>query len=280
MKVAVTVWEDTVSTVCDFSNRLLLLDVTGDRVGKRSSIPFEDGKLLERVRQLEALGVDVLLCGAISGPLERMIRGAGVKVIPYLRGSIDDIVRAYLEGGLSDTRFILPGCGPPADRGRGRGHRRGGFGCWPAEDTETGSGRRDPAHRKGQNPEKRMINMKIAITASGEGLDSNVDRVFGRARYFLITDREGAAVEVLENRQNVNAAQGAGIQSARLIANRAVDLVLTGNVGPNAFRALEAVSIKVCQFGSEVMTARDALEAWKAGRAQEVAAPTAKGHGF
>ena len=122
--------------------------------------------------------------------------------------------------------------------------------------------------------------MKVAITASGEDLNSPVDRVFGRARYFVITDPEETSVEVLGNSQNVNAAQGAGIQAAQQIANKCIDVVLTGNVGPNAFRALDAVSIKVYQFGNDVMTVRDAVAAWKEGRLQEVKAPTAKGHGF
>jgi predicted Fe-Mo cluster-binding NifX family protein len=122
--------------------------------------------------------------------------------------------------------------------------------------------------------------MKVAITASGGDLNSPVDRVFGRARYFVITDPEETNVEALENSQNVNAAQGAGIQSARQIANKSVDVVLTGNVGPNAFRALEAVSIKVYQFESDTLTVRDALTAWKEGRLQEVKAPTAKGYVF
>ncbi len=126
MKVAVTVWEDTVSTVCDFSNRLLVFDVMGNEVKNRSFIPFETGILPERVNQLEALEVEVLLCGAISRPLERMIRASGVKVIPCLRGSIDEIIRAYLDGGLPDSRFILPGFGPEAGRVRGRRRRRGG----------------------------------------------------------------------------------------------------------------------------------------------------------
>jgi len=78
----------------------------------------------------------------------------------------------------------------------------------------------------------------------------------------------------------VNAAQGAGIQAARQIANKSVDILLTGNVGPNAFRALEAVSIRVYQFESDILTVRDALTALKEGRLQEVKAPTAKGHGF
>ncbi|MCK9362425.1 MAG: NifB/NifX family molybdenum-iron cluster-binding protein [Syntrophales bacterium] len=122
--------------------------------------------------------------------------------------------------------------------------------------------------------------MKVAITASGENLNSPVDRVFGRARYFVIADPEETNVEVFENSQNVNAAQGAGIQAAQQIADKCVDVVLTGNVGPNAFRALDAVSIKIYEFGSGVLTVHDALAAWKEGRLQEVKAPTAKGHGF
>lgn len=127
MKVAVTIWEDTVSTVCDFASRILVLDVTGDEVKSRSSVPFETRMMQDRVNQLGALGVDVLLCGAISRPLERMILASGVKVIPCLRGSIDEIIRAYLEGGLSDARFMLPGFGPGGSFvPRGRKHR-GGF---------------------------------------------------------------------------------------------------------------------------------------------------------
>jgi predicted Fe-Mo cluster-binding NifX family protein len=122
--------------------------------------------------------------------------------------------------------------------------------------------------------------MKVAITAGGENLNSPVDRVFGRARWFVIADQDGANLKVLENSQNVNAAQGAGIQAAQQIADQSVDAVLTGNVGPNAFRALEAASIKVFQFGSDILTISDALAAWKEGRLQEVTAPTAKGHGF
>ncbi|MDD5100300.1 MAG: NifB/NifX family molybdenum-iron cluster-binding protein [Syntrophales bacterium] len=131
MKVAVTIWEDTVSTVCDFASRILVLDVTGNEVKSRSSIPFETGMMPERVNQLGALGVEVLLCGAISRPLERMILASGVKVIPCLRGSIDEIIRAYLEGGLPDARFLLPGFGPGAICVRGRRRRRGGVSRLP-----------------------------------------------------------------------------------------------------------------------------------------------------
>jgi predicted Fe-Mo cluster-binding NifX family protein len=133
MKVAVTVWEDTVSTVCDFSNRLLVFDVMGDEVKNRSSMPFEARMLPGMVNQLGELGVEVLLCGAISRPLERMILASGVKVIPCLRGSIEEVIGAYLDGDLSDARFILPGFGPGAGRVRARRRRRGGVCRLPDE---------------------------------------------------------------------------------------------------------------------------------------------------
>lgn len=126
MRVAVTVWEDTVSTVCDFSNRLLVMDIEGGKIQQKSFVPFGSGMLPERVNRLGTLGVDVLLCGAISRPLERMIRASGVKVIPGLRGSIDEVVGAYLKGDLSDARFTLPGFQPGAGRMRKRRGRRGG----------------------------------------------------------------------------------------------------------------------------------------------------------
>ena len=52
MKVALTIWEDTVSTVCDFASRILVLDVIGNEVKSRSSVPFETGTIPERVNQL------------------------------------------------------------------------------------------------------------------------------------------------------------------------------------------------------------------------------------
>ena len=124
MKVAVTIWEDTVSTVCDFASRILVLDVIGNEVKSRSSVPFETGTIPERVNKLGALEVEVLLCGAISGPLERRILASGVKIIPCLRGPIEEVIGAYLNGHLSEPRFSLPGFGKKAKfKQRGWRHR-------------------------------------------------------------------------------------------------------------------------------------------------------------
>jgi predicted Fe-Mo cluster-binding NifX family protein len=132
MKIAIPVWDNHVSTVLDFSNRLIIVDYDSGSIGERSSAGFGERSIIERVARLRELGVNVLLCGAVSGPLERMILASGIVVIPFLRGTVDEVLDAYLGNRLVDERFALPGCYPAGmgygRRGMGRRGRRGGWG--------------------------------------------------------------------------------------------------------------------------------------------------------
>ncbi len=100
--------------------------------------------------------------------------------------------------------------------------------------------------------------MRIAVTSVGTDLSSKVDPRFGRASRFLIFDTDSDTVEILDNTQNVNAAQGAGIQAAENIACKNVDVVVSGNFGPNAFRALNAAGIKAATWSEG--TVSEAIE--------------------
>jgi predicted Fe-Mo cluster-binding NifX family protein len=128
MKVAVTVWEDSVSTVCDFCGRLLIFDVEANEARDPLSLTFETQAWPARVNRLREFGVGVLLCGAVSRPLERLLATAGIEVIAWLCGSVAEIIRAYLDGGLSDNRFTLPGFGSRNGRAQGRYRRHCGEG--------------------------------------------------------------------------------------------------------------------------------------------------------
>jgi predicted Fe-Mo cluster-binding NifX family protein len=113
--------------------------------------------------------------------------------------------------------------------------------------------------------------MKIAFTASGDSLNAPLDPRFGRAPGFLIYDSENGTLESVNNEQNLNAAQGAGIQAALLICNQKVDCLITGHCGPKAFQTLAAANIKVYPCKAE--TIADAYAQLKAG--ELVAAETA-----
>lgn len=120
--------------------------------------------------------------------------------------------------------------------------------------------------------------MKVAVTSYGKDLSGKVDRSFGRAKWFVVIDTKTGAFEAHDNKQNVNAAQGAGIQAGQNVANLGIEVVLTGNVGPNAFRTLSAASIKIFIVGKGIETVQDALSEWKAGRLEEITEATIEGH--
>ena len=118
--------------------------------------------------------------------------------------------------------------------------------------------------------------MKIAITSKGEGLDSPVDPRFGRAKGFIIVDVESEKSEFVDNEQNLNAAQGAGIQAAENVSRCGVEYVLTGHCGPKAFRTLATAEIQVI-IGVEG-TVREAIEKFKSGELSTSSGSDVDGH--
>jgi predicted Fe-Mo cluster-binding NifX family protein len=92
--------------------------------------------------------------------------------------------------------------------------------------------------------------MLIAISSEGKDLDSKVDPRFGRAKYFIIYDTETENFSVLDNVQNIQAAQGAGIQAAQHVAEQKVSLVISGNLGPKAYTTLNAAGISTALWSN------------------------------
>ncbi len=118
--------------------------------------------------------------------------------------------------------------------------------------------------------------MKIAVSAQGPDLDSPVDPRFGRAKNFVVVDTETGQHTAHDNQLNLNAVQGAGIQSARTVVELGVEAVLTGNVGPKAHAALQAAGIQI--YIGMSGTVRDASEQFKAGGLQPTGKANVEGH--
>jgi predicted Fe-Mo cluster-binding NifX family protein len=118
--------------------------------------------------------------------------------------------------------------------------------------------------------------MKIAVSSTGKNLEATLDARFGRAAYFVIVDPDTLAFETVENKQNLNLPQGAGIQAAKTVLQHKADALITVNCGPKAFKVLEAAGIKV--YVGVAGSVRDIVDQFKKGVLSESSEPNVEGH--
>jgi predicted Fe-Mo cluster-binding NifX family protein len=91
--------------------------------------------------------------------------------------------------------------------------------------------------------------MKIAISSTGNKLESEVDSRFGRCSYFLIVEIKDNKIKDFKAIENTAKAQmgGAGITAGEIVAKQKVDVIITVNLGPRAFSVFEQFGIKIYQ---------------------------------
>jgi predicted Fe-Mo cluster-binding NifX family protein len=117
--------------------------------------------------------------------------------------------------------------------------------------------------------------MKVAVSATGAGLDSTVDPRFGRCSMFVVVDTEDGRVETIDNTHAARSG-GAGIQAGQLMAQKGVKAVLTGSCGPNAHETLKAAGIDV-YLGCTGSVA-EAIEAYRERRLTPASAANVPSH--
>ena len=117
--------------------------------------------------------------------------------------------------------------------------------------------------------------MKVAISSSGKDLNSQLDPRFGRCPYFLVINPDDMSFEVFNNESSVLGG-GAGIQSARFLASKGVDALITGNCGPNAVQTLSAAGVEL--FVGQTGTVKEVVERFKKGDLRPTSEATVDSH--
>jgi len=148
MRIAIPQWQRRVSPVFDVAGSLLLVDFEDGRELRREEVRLARTDAVGRAAELSRLGPDILVCGAISALLEARLTAAGVQVIGFVCGAVEDILSGFLNGELASPAFQMPGCwgqrrrmrqgryamprgfgtGSGGGRGRGAGGGRGRMG--------------------------------------------------------------------------------------------------------------------------------------------------------
>ena len=122
MKVAISVWMERVSPVFDTSRELLIVEAGDTGPAKQFQEALGERPPHERVDCLQRLGVETLICGAISRPLADLITSAGIHLVPFIAGDVREVLDAFMRGHLAGPAFAMPGC-------CAQGRRRAGARC-------------------------------------------------------------------------------------------------------------------------------------------------------
>jgi predicted Fe-Mo cluster-binding NifX family protein len=125
MRIAIAHWQGRVSPVFDVSDHLLLIDIVDGGEQSRQDINLSARDPFDRAKEVSGLGVDVLLCGAVSRVLETSLCDAGVLIFGFVCGGIETVITAFLLGQLSNNRFLMPGCSGKRKTPRFSSGRRG-----------------------------------------------------------------------------------------------------------------------------------------------------------
>jgi predicted Fe-Mo cluster-binding NifX family protein len=251
--VALTVWNDHIATVADFSQRLLVVEIEHGRTCAFREIDAPGKDASRWCARLAAEGISTLICGAITRHLDQQLDASGIAVVDGCSGPSAAVLEAWLAGTVSQPQWRMPGC----HRWRGERH-----GCA----RHVGRPQRAPAHPMPASTETHP--MRVAISTSGLDLDAAMDPRFGRTRHLVVCATDSETITHHENPTAVNAEHGAGIKTAEFVASLGVQAVISGAVGPKAMQVLRAAGIKA--YASTATSARAALAELRSGKLSEV----------
>jgi len=118
--------------------------------------------------------------------------------------------------------------------------------------------------------------MKLAVSANGPGLDAQFNERFGRCSWFVFSDNETGEVASFPNPAS-NSSGGAGTQASQFIVGQGVHAVISGRIGPKAYRALKSAGIDMyCASGNLVS---EVLGKYAAGLLEPISEPDGYGGG-
>lgn len=143
MKTAFAYWDDRIAPVFDTARQINIVEAESGNIISESQETIPEELPVRKALRLAELGINCLVCGAISRQLSRLVTAYGIQVVPFVAGDLREVITAWLDGSLGREGFAMPGCfGPvrrrfrgipgdirgvnemsPKGRGRGRGAR-------------------------------------------------------------------------------------------------------------------------------------------------------------
>jgi predicted Fe-Mo cluster-binding NifX family protein len=108
MRIALSIWEDKVSPVLDTAAKLLIVD-NDDQRESRFEVHLSEKDMSRRCAFIRGLDIDVLICGAVSRHLTKILMASGIEIVSGVSGHVEDVLQAHYQGDLAQPEFLMPG---------------------------------------------------------------------------------------------------------------------------------------------------------------------------
>jgi predicted Fe-Mo cluster-binding NifX family protein len=109
-RLAVSIWEGRVSPVFDVCREVIIVDTQDGALHEQRSLVFSTADPVGKIGRLTALGVDTLICGAISARVKFIAEMENIRVLAFIAGEMVDVLNAYVKDGLRGYAMRMPGC--------------------------------------------------------------------------------------------------------------------------------------------------------------------------
>lgn len=134
MKLAITVWNGRVAPLFDVAKHIMVVKTEGfgKPIGPVMHVALEHDEVKQKIAALVSLGVEAIICGAISREYEEALMDAGIEMDAFVAGDVSEVIDAWQRGRMRQRSYSMPGCSCPRHRclrrNRGYGHSGQGGG--------------------------------------------------------------------------------------------------------------------------------------------------------
>jgi predicted Fe-Mo cluster-binding NifX family protein len=122
--IAIPVFQERVSPLLDVADRFVIYEISEGGILLKSTVQLKAHCERLRIKKLGEIGISVIICGAVSGYVDRCVAEEGIHLISWVNGRVDDIIELYLRGELPEGRSGNHRCRRGGRQGNGSGWRR------------------------------------------------------------------------------------------------------------------------------------------------------------
>jgi len=218
MKLAISTEGNNVSAHFGRCPTYTIVEIDEGQVKKREEIENPGHSPGFLPNYLSDMGVSCVIAGGMGSRAQNLFRQKNIEPLIGVQGSIDEVINKFINQELEKGEDLC-------DHGKGKSHPHS-------------HSHQQPSEKSDINPDQR-----ICFTAQGPNIEDEIDPRFGRASFYLIYDPKTKSIESLEN-PNKDLMQGVGPRSVQFLSENNVEVLFTGQIGPNAQRVLQASHIK------------------------------------